>query len=164
MYKVSDLMGDYQSLQEDNNLLLKLQRNAENKDDYEVLLSHNHHYRYTLIHQVQDNFPTTANDVSAWGEGEFVRWLKMLIAYPVFWQGKQEMLVGLLWSLDSKGQLLCKEEVAEICTHSTMLDYLHDSPDGTVVQALNVLLDKYATLSQAEQFQNGGDLGANEID
>lgn len=158
MYRISSFIEDYKSLQEDYNLLQavykKMLKCLVETSDIEDLIQHNHEYRQRLVALVQDNFPVTANDIRKWSVEEFECWLKLLIECPVFWQGKEETLLGLLWTLDSKARIKQEREVALLCTHQNMVDFAADARNKSVVQTLDFLINKYATLSQAEQFQN----------
>lgn len=129
----------------------------------QLLSKSNRGYRQDLVSLVQDNFPATATDVKSWSESEWECWLDLLLEHPVFWQGKQEMMIGLFWSLDNKGTLTHTDKVALLCTHLEMVDYAADFRNKSVADTLNVLIEKYATLVQAEVFQGRVDLKVNDI-
>ena len=167
MHKILDLIKDYKLLQEDYDLLQsvykKMVKSLLETSDIEDLIQHNQQYRDRLVSLVRNNFPATATDVADWSKKEWSNWLDLLREYPIFWQEKQENLIGLFWSLDSKGILTYGNKVALLCTHKEMIDYAADPRHEAVVKTLWALIDKYATLSQAEDFQNRVDLKINEI-
>lgn len=126
----------------------------------------NQRYRQELIAYIQKQFPEIPSDVVRWREEDFSAWFELLLEYPVFWLNKQESLIGFLWLLDSKGFLensKYSKQIAQLCTHSNMVDYAADFRNEVVAKTLDALINKYATLSQAEQFQNRVDLKVNEI-
>ena len=167
MLKILDVYEDYKSHMEDYDLLRTVYRRMINNlletTGIEELIDHNHRYRKKLISCVHENFPAIAHDISCWSAEEFKTFLKLLLEQPVFWQEDKETLVGLFWSLDIKGQLTCKNEVIQLCTHLNMVGFVADAHNSSVVAALNALIDKYATVSQAEQFQKRVDLAINEF-
>ena len=163
---IKQILSAYRQLCEDDQNLSQLGIWAKTEKEKKLirsLQSSNQNYRQELINLVWNNFPATANDVSAWTIEEHDCWFNLLLTYPIFWQGKQETLIGLLWSLDCKGKIQQQDEVASLCTHSNMVDYAADPHNFSVVNVLHVLIDKYVTLMQAEIFQNKVDLAVNDI-
>ena len=135
---------------------------SENKALQELKISHSD-YMNALFAFMAENFPLTASDVSDWSEKNFEAWLEFLIKYPVFWQDKKKELIGFFWSMEVRGILRPKGLVAQLCTHLEMVDFAVRFNNEPLVKCLWVLIDKCATLSQAEQFQNRVDLAMNEI-
>ena len=166
MYKISDLIKDYKSLQEDYNLLQsvykKMVKSLLETSDIEDLILHNRQYQDKLVSLVQNNFPATAADVADWSKKEWSDWLDLLREYPIFWLDKQENLIGLFWSLDGKGILAYENKVVLLCTHLQMADYVADLHHEVAVKTLWALINKYASSSLAEQFQNRVDLAINQ--
>lgn len=167
MYKISSLFETYKSLQEDYELLLAVKRmmvsHLLDVGDVEDLMSHNYNYRHQIETWLMSHMPETSVDLQKWTEEDVSSWLDFLIAYPVLYFGQEEKIIGLFWSLDSTGKLLHGEKVAQICTHPNMVDYVADPRHESTAGILSSLIDKYATLSQAEHFQNRVDIAVNEI-
>ena len=167
MYKISDLVEDYRSLQVDYTLLQAVYKKMKEAHletgDIEDLMHHNRQYSQRLVSLLQDDFPVMATDVDGWSETMWKNWLDFLLEYPEFWQGKQEVLIGLFWSLDNRRKLWSGDKVALLCAHNNMVDFAADTRNKSAVTMLNFLIQKYATLSKAEQFQNEVDLKISNL-
>ena len=159
----------YNQLFEDNKHLEQLEILVGSDKERQFIQSlhrSNQKYRQELIFYVQKQFPEISSDVIRWTDDDFSAWFKLLLEYPVFWFNKQEALIGFLWLLDTKGFLKnskYSKQVAQLCTHLNMVDYAADPRNEAVVHTLWALIEKYATFSQSEQFQNKVDLATNEI-
>lgn len=165
---IKDLFEDYKALQEDYNLLQtvkkKMTKDLLATNDVEDLISHNQIYRRHVEMWLTAHIPETVTDLQKWSEEDASAWLDFLVTSPILYHREQkEKIIGLFWLLDSQGKIKHKDKVALICTHPSMVDYAADPRNETVVKTLWMLIDKYATLSQAEQFQNRVDLAKNEI-
>lgn len=166
MSKISDLFEIYKSLQEDYSLLKMVKRRMTNTlldtGDVEDVMNHNYAYRHHIEKWIMSHIPETSSDIQKWSEEDVNAWLDFLIAYPALYYEQEEKIIGLFWSLDTANKLVHGEKVVKICVHSSMVDYAADPRHEAVVKTLWVLIDKYATLSQAERFQNLVNLRINE--
>ena len=164
---IKDLFKDYKALQEDYNLLSlvkkKMTKDLLDTGDVEDLMCHNQAYRRHIEMWLMAHIPETVTDLQKWSEEDVEAWLDFLVTCSVLYYDQKEKIIGLFWLLDSQGKIQHKEKVALICTHPSMVDYAADPRNKSVVKTLWLLIDKYATLSQAEQFQNRVDLAKNEI-
>jgi len=166
MKNVRKIAALYERLCADTKNFDRLQKCVKTESEAKVLreLEDSHRcYLEALFAFMEENFPLTASDVSDWSEKNFEAWLEFLIKYPVFWQDKKKELIGFFWSMDIRGTLRPKKLVAQLCTHNEMIDFAVTFHDEPLAKCLWVLIDKCATLSQAEQFQNRVDLAMNEI-
>jgi hypothetical protein len=159
----------YQRLCEDAKSLERLEILFDSDKEREIirqLQRSNQNYRQELIASIQKQFPEMTTDVRCWTDEELSCWFNLLIEYPVFWLGKEGTLIAFLWLLDIKGSLQnlrYSEQIGLLCTHRNMVDYAADPCNEGVVRTLWVLIDKYASLVEAEQFQNRVNLRINEI-
>ncbi len=166
--KISDLFEDYKALKEDYNLLQvvkkKMTKDLLDTGDVEDLMSHNLNYLHHIETWVTTHMPETPTDLQKWSDEDVEAWLDFLIACPALYCNQEEKLISLFWLLDNcSGKILHKEKIVLVFTHQSMVDYAADPRHETVAKTLWTLIDKYATLSQAEQFQNRVDLRINEI-
>ena len=166
MYKISNLLEDYRALKEDYDLLAKIKktlvRDLLDSSDVEELQNHNYAYRQHIEMWLMSHIPETSTDLQKWSKEDVEAWLDFLVTCPSLYRDQREKIIALFWLLDGQGKIQFKEKVALICTHPSMVDYAADPRNESVVKTLWMLIDKYATLSQAEIFQNRVDLAINE--
>ena len=161
MYK--ELFEDYQSLQEDYNLLRSVRQmmlgHLLDVGDVDDLQNRNNMYRRHIETWLVSNIPETSADLQRWPAEEVDAWLDFLVAYPLLYDGQEKKLIGLFWSMMSAGSSAWQRyfrKIGEICTSHTMACYVafNESKKESAVNALWSVLEHCVTFVQMKAFED----------
>ena len=110
-------------------------------------------FQKELIAMVQQSFPDTSFEVRRWSEENRKSWLILLNKYPVFWEKKEEDLVGIFCGMNVMGELYqYRDFVVPILKHDSMIYFAATCDNESVVSGLYSLIEVLESFSASVQF------------